>query len=350
MIEIDRDGLGPNDRATPVDNAHPILEERVGGEGSIPATSSRRGLECSSAELAAFIGEEKLPAAFSRTISQIYKPLARSVIKRLHELGRPCLVGISGPQGAGKSTAAAIVRRLLQAEGLRAASLSIDDIYLTRAERKVLAETIHPLLITRGPPGTHDLNLGETVLQCLLNGGDIALPLFDKALDDRCPESRWDRFKGPADVVLFEGWCVGAAPQHDSALLDPVNDLEREQDSAGIWRTFVNDALLNYQPLFSQIDFLILLQPTSFEHVTRWRREQEAKLRARTSPDRDPLRIMTDAEVNEFVQYFERLTRKMICEMPRRADAVVKLGPDRQLCSLMLRQTGAAFSTSGKRT
>lgn len=349
MIEIDQDRPDANDRGTAVENRRRASEGRVSKECCIPATARRPDLECSSADFAAFMDSEKLPPEFSRTISQIYKPLTRSLVQRLHELGHPCLVGISGPQGAGKSTAALIVRRLLQAEGLRVAALSIDDIYLTRADRQGLAKTIHPLLITRGPPGTHDLKLGETVIQCLLNGGDIALPSFDKALDERRPESRWENFKGPADVVLFEGWCVGAAPQDHSTLLQPVNELEREQDAAGVWRTFVNDALRKYQPLFSRIDFLILLQPTSFEHVLRWRLEQEAKLRARATPDRNDLRIMTDPEVKVFVQHFERLTREILGEMPRRADAAVNLGPDRQLCSLMLRPTAPALSISGKR-
>jgi D-glycerate 3-kinase len=132
--------------------------------------------------------------------------------------------------------------------------------------------------------------------------------------------------RGPVDVVLFEGWCVGARPQPAAALTRPVNALERDADPDGRWRTFVNTALAGaYAPLFARIDRLVLLQAPGFEVVAGWRAEQEAKLRARTG------RGMDEAEIARFVAHYERLTRWILQEMPPRADLVFPLRADRSL-------------------
>lgn len=289
-----------------------------------------------SANIDALISAEALPSSFRGTIEQIFVPLAASVAARLHSLAGSCVVGLCGPQGSGKSTGAEVMRLLLRAEGFRVAILSLDDLYLTRAERARLASTTHPLLATRGPPGSHDLALGHEVLGRLLREPRVALPSFDKATDDRRPVEQWRTFEGPADVVLFEGWCVGARPEPEDCLAAPINELERDLDANGTWRRFVNVALAQYQSLFSRIGFQILLQPPGFEVVARWRREQEAKLRDRQGKARSDLRVMTDDEVDRFVQHYERLTRHIIKEMPPRSDALVELGPERELKRLVL--------------
>jgi D-glycerate 3-kinase len=294
------------------------------------------------ADIEALMAAEALPPSFHAAVEQIYAPLAARVAERFRRSGRPRVVGLCGPQGGGKSTGAAVLGLLLQAQGLRVARLSLDDLYLTRAERRRLAAEIHPLLAVRGPPGTHDLGLGEALIDRLSHDRRVAMPMFDKASDDRRPADQWAVFEGPADMVLFEGWCVGARPQPPADLVRPVNDLERDLDPDGVWRRFVNDALGRYQPLFARIDFQILLQPPGFEVVARWRREQEAKLRGRTVTGRPGVGVMTDAEVDRFVQHYERLTRHIIREMPARADALVELGPERELRRLVLREAGGA--------
>ena len=105
------------------------------------------------------------------------------------------------------------MRLLLEAKGLKAAVLSLDDLYLSRAERNRLAATIHPLLCTRGPPGTHDVELGQTLLHDLMRAREVKLPSFDKASDNQHGPEQLKSFNGPADVVIFEGWCVGARPE-----------------------------------------------------------------------------------------------------------------------------------------
>jgi D-glycerate 3-kinase len=283
--------------------------------------------------LADFTAAERLPPAFADTVMATWVPVAHRIAQQARRSGRrPFVVGVCGAQGSGKSTACAVMARRLAEEGLRVAVLSIDDLYLTHAERGELAARAHPLFVTRGPPGTHDLALGHAVLDALGRSGLTALPRFDKAADTREPEEGWEVFDGPAEVVLFEGWCVGARPETSEALRAPVNDLERTQDSDGRWRTYVNDALASpYQQLFARLDRLILLKAPDFETVLLWRREQERKLRARlASSGSGPQRAMSDAQVETFVAHYERLTRFILREMPDRADEIVRLDAERR--------------------
>jgi D-glycerate 3-kinase len=217
---------------------------------------------------------------------------------------------------------AAATARLLHAEGLSAVALSLDDFYLGRAERETLARTVHPLLAVRGPPGTHRVEEACLVLDSLRRAGTTRLFAFDKSRDERCPAGR--EVQGPVDVVLFEGWCIGARPEPEGRLGTAVNDLERDQDPDGVWRRYVNGQLADrYPALFGRLDGLVLLAAPGFEVVQAWRTEQEHKLRARTG------RGMSDAEVARFVQHYERITRWILEEMPARADWTVRLAEDR---------------------
>lgn len=282
--------------------------------------------EIASQVIADFMRREKLGPDFAETVERIYRPLAVR-IQALAGTRLGYVVGICGSQGSGKSTGAGVLRLLLQAAGLRVAALSIDDLYLPKEARMKLAEEVHPLLATRGPPGTHDVALGERLLETLGKTQITAIPRFDKARDTRSDPSAWEQFPGPADIILFEGWCVGAQPQPPDALIEPINDLERNSDPDGRWRRTVNKALAGaYQHLFGRIEFLVFLKAPSFEVVAGWRKEQEAKLRARVGQASN---VMTDAQIDRFVQYYERLTRFMLAEMPSRADALVTLDADR---------------------
>ena len=284
-------------------------------------------------DLTALLTSQGLPPSTRAAVEQIHAPLADWLADQRATVDGAMLVGLCGAQGSGKSTAALILRHLLEARGLKVAILSIDDLYLAHAERRALAKSVHPLLATRGPPGTHDVALGEAVIDGLGRPGPTAIPSFDKAIDDRRPRQAWPVFEGPADIILFEGWCVGAAPEPPDALAAPINALEREQDPDGVWRRYVNDALARYQPLFARMHRLILFAAPSFGVVQRWRGEQEAKLRA----EGRGRRVMTDAEVARFIQHYERLTRAILKEMPARADALVELGEARELMRLTFR-------------
>ncbi|HVK52419.1 MAG TPA: kinase, partial [Pseudoxanthomonas sp.] len=143
---------------------------------------------------------------------------------------------LSGLQGTGKSTLAAQMAARAQAQGQRAVVLSLDDLYLRHADRQHLAHEVHPLLATRGPPGTHDVALGCRVLDALRTGQAITLPRFDKLADDRLPLSQADAIDAAVDLVIVEGWCLGASAEDDAALEAPLNALEREEDPQAIWR------------------------------------------------------------------------------------------------------------------
>jgi D-glycerate 3-kinase len=256
---------------------------------------------------------------------------------------RPIVAGVCGPQGSGKSTMSRFLAALLEARGWRTAILSLDDLYLTREERAQLAETVHPLLAVRGVPGTHDVDLGLEVLDALFGAGigdTTRMPRFDKAADTRAPGSGADDFEGPVDIIVFEGWCVGATPQDPDLLDEPVNALEREEDPECVWRRYVNEQLAGaYQELFGRIDFLTLLQAPDFSHVRAWRTEQEHKLRASVEGTPGAARVMSDEEVARFIMHFERLTRHVLAEMPPRADARLKLDAARRIVQYVSRPT-----------
>lgn len=280
--------------------------------------------------LQAYLKAENLPAAFAEAVVAVYAPLAERIADAARRHGPGFVVGLCGSQGSGKSTLVGVLEMLLDEAGLRTATLSLDDFYLPRVDRTALAATVHPLLATRGVPGTHDAPLMASVIDRLRAGEGALVPRFDKAADTRAPDRR--EIAGPVEVILFEGWCVGARPEPAAALEAPLNALERERDPDGVWRTYVNDQLAGpYRALFERLDRLVLLQAPSFEVVLGWRTEQEHKLKARLAREgRDLARAMSDAEIAAFIAHYERITRHILAEMPARADEVVQLGEDRR--------------------
>jgi D-glycerate 3-kinase len=277
-----------------------------------------------------FIAEEGLPESFRRTVDLVCEPLAARAQRRRIDRKRCAIIGLCGPQGSGKTTIAKYAARLLEGRGMRAVALSLDDFYLTHDARQRLAREVHPLLAVRGPPGTHDVGMAGAAIDQLRSKGKVSLPRFDKAADNRSPRGTWATVASPVDVIILEGWCVGAVSQGRAALATPVNDLEREEDPQGIWRGYVNDQLDGpYQALFARLHDLVLLDAPNFEVVAGWRAEQEAKLRARNLQE-GRAGGMSDAEIARFVAHYERLTRWILAEMPARADWVVTLDKDRQ--------------------
>jgi D-glycerate 3-kinase len=277
-----------------------------------------------------FMAREQLPPAFGETVRAVCEPLAARIAQAAR--GPGFTVGICGTQASGKSTLTAVVARRLRDRGLTVAVLSLDDLYLTRAERARLAAEVHPLLATRGVPGTHDVALGARVLDALKRAGEVSLPSFDKATDDRRALADWPRVQAPVDVILFEGWCVGARPLPAGALVDPVNALEREEDPNGLWRAYANDALAGpYRALFDRLDLFVLLQAPSFEVVLDWRREQERKLRERLAREGSgAANAMGDEAVARCIAHYERITRWILQEAPDRADVVIRLDAQRR--------------------
>ena len=283
--------------------------------------------------IADFLQEEDLPEAYRLTITTVAEPLALQLQAMSTGRREPLVAGVCGAQGSGKSTLCAVVARLLRRRGLRVAVLSLDDLYLSRAHRLDLAADIHPLFVNRGPPGTHDVSQGLTLLEALSKPGPTRLPRFDKATDDPVPLDLWPEVQGPVDLILLEGWCVGVSPESPDAVLKPVNRLEAEADPNGVWRAHVNATLAGpYQILFGRIDHLTLLRAPSFEVVATWRTEQEDKLRRRRqATGQGPERTMDADQITAFIQLYERLTRHILATLHERADLVIELETDRTM-------------------
>ncbi len=279
----------------------------------------------------------------------IYVPLGAWLTCQKRQKNGPLVVGINGAQGAGKSTLFNLLEVILtDGFGLKVVGFSIDDLYKTHKERVELSDTIHPLLRTRGVPGTHDVALGVEILNSLKNSTDntvTKIPVFDKSTDDRCEASVWQEWTGPADVIVLEGWCVGADPQSAAALEAPVNSLEAEKDPNGAWRAYVNAQLAGpYRELFSMIDVLIMLKVPSMDAVFEWRSLQEKKLAERvkyiydTRQPTEHLRIMDEEQIKCFIQHYERLTQHMLEEMPSRADVTLFLNKNHKIADIKINQ------------
>ena len=277
-----------------------------------------------STALRQLIEAEGLPEDYLAVAERYWRPLSEDIAERYYDNpGRPLVVGINGAQGSGKSTAAKFLEVLLVEHNLRGVIVSLDDLYLTRAERQQMAKDEHPLFATRGVPGTHDVALGEAVLDALKEGRPAVMPRFDKATDDRAADVT--TIDSKFEVILLEGWCVGAVPQPAEALREPVNSLEAEEDPDGVWRREVNRRLAtDYAELFSRIDMLIMLKVEDFDAVRANRKLQEEKLAANNAGG---VAIMDDAALDRFLMHYERLTRWQLDEMPARADIVIPIGP-----------------------
>jgi D-glycerate 3-kinase len=263
-------------------------------------------------------------------VDDFYCPVVEQ-IARIEIGASPLLLGIQGAQGSGKSTFALFIQRLLASEfDRRVVVMSIDDFYLTRAERFRLAKDVHPLFETRGVPGTHDTALLESTIRAMRKRSPCRIPVFDKAADDRAGEQAWQCIDGPVDIVVLEGWCVGLTAQSPAALVTPINDLERHEDVAGRWRRAVNQALGGaYQRLYSQLDYLMVLQAPNFDCVYDWRLLQEHKLQARLTEQGKPLhRLQSPAQIRRFIAHYQRLTEHALCSMPSHADCLLWLNQD----------------------
>jgi D-glycerate 3-kinase len=244
---------------------------------------------------------------------------------------RAPLLMLSGAQGCGKSRAA---RMLAERDDARIATISLDDVYLTLAEREALARRVHPLFRVRGPPGTHDLGLLGDVIEALRSASPRArtrLPRFDKRADDRLPLSEQPVFEGRPDAIFLEGWLIGALADTGASTDQPVNDLEREHDPFGIWRAFQEEALATaYGPLWATSDRMAYLLAPGFAAVVRWRLEQQAELEGVAPAD---LSKAGQDWVDGFVRYFERITVRMLAGV-RRQGQVFTLDDNRNVRSV----------------
>lgn len=276
------------------------------------------------------IAEHKLPNSFKKIVANFYWPIAEWLQLSADEKW-PKIIGIQGSQGSGKSTSAAFLKLLLEQQyALKVSVVSLDDYYLTQAERSSLADQIHPLLKTRGVPGTHDVSLILKTFSALRSGKAISVPRFNKANDERMADSDWHQIEADTDVLIFEGWCVGITAQDHEDLLRPANALEHDEDKNHQWRSFVNRQLeSDYADIFAQLDFLIAVQAPSFDCVFEWRMLQEEKMIARLKEaGEDISNTLNAAQIERFISHYQRLTEHAFDIMPSHADCVLYLNSD----------------------
>jgi D-glycerate 3-kinase len=291
------------------------------------------------------ISQQKLPSSYRDVVTDYLLELVRQVVdcyaQHREHSDQPLVLGIQGSQGSGKSTCALFIQQILKHEySFASVVLSIDDFYKTKQDRVALANQVHPLFATRGVPGTHDVQLAIDTLDALLGfeAGQqpVVLPRFDKALDDRAESTADDSVSEALDIIIFEGWFVGAVPQLDDAVVAPINELEAQRDGDGIWRRSVNQSLASeYQALFSYIDRLLVLQAPSFESVFEWRLLQEEKLRASLSAEElAHSRVMDALQIENFISHYQRITEHTLSTLHELSDWTIYLEHDHSYSKL----------------
>ena len=258
-------------------------------------------------------------------LNNFYLPLSKWIYTIYKKDNKLKIIGLSGGQGAGKSTITAILKFILKLRyRLDLCIFSIDDFYKTKFERKKMSERIHPLFLTRGVPGTHDLKFINKTINNLKkkNFKPVMIPRFDKSIDDRAKKTKWVKIKRPPNIIIFEGWCVGARHQKISDLKKPLNIIEKKYDPDLKWRKKVNDQLKrNYKNTFNKVDKLVYLKAPSFKHIFIWRLLQEKKLEL-TSKNKD---IMSKSKIKDFIMYYERITKQMMKDFPKISDLTIFL-------------------------
>ena len=250
---------------------------------------------------------------------------------------KPFFVGLAGGQGTGKTTTSSIIKIILEKYfKLNVFKISIDDFYKTRKERMLLSKKIHPMLLTRGVPGTHDINMMLDFFKKVKTKKfkSFQLPNFNKAIDDRFAKKYWYNIKKKPDVIIFEGWCVGAKHEKKSSLNKAINSMERIKDPKKVWRKYVNHQLKQkYKDLYSQLNCLIYLKAKNFSLLQKWRLKQENKLWLK-SKKTSKHKIMNKDDVISFMQTYQRITENMFKKMTNYASILVNLGSDHQINSV----------------
>ncbi len=258
-------------------------------------------------------------------LNKFYLPLADWIYSIFKIDNKTKIIGLSGGQGAGKSTITEILKFILKKKyKLNLCVFSIDDFYKTKKERKLLSKKIHPLFLTRGVPGTHDLNLMIKTIKQLKKKKfkTVFIPRFNKSIDDRHRRSKWQKIKNQPDVIIFEGWCVGAKHQTNTELKKPLNLIEKKYDPDCKWRKTVNNLLKNqYKKLFNKIDRLVYLQVPNFSHILKWRWLQEQKMKLTLKNKK----TMSKSQVKNFIMFYERITKHMMKNSSKISDLTIFL-------------------------
>ena len=273
-----------------------------------------------------------------RMIKSFVIPLCFWISKKAYKK-RPYFVGLAGGQGSGKTTISSLIKIILiKYFKLNVFRISIDDFYKTRKERINLSKRVHPMLLTRGVPGTHDIDMMLNFFRASKSKkfNRLKLPTFNKAIDDRFNKKRWYDLKKRPDIIIFEGWCVGAKSEKNTTLKKTINSLEKTNDQKQIWRKYVNYQLKSkYKDLYSQLNCLIYLKAKNFSLLQKWRLKQERKLWVQSKVKS---KIMRRGDVLNFMQTYQRITQNMFRNMPKYASVIFNLNSNHQIKSAVYKK------------
>ncbi|MGB3402883.1 MAG: glycerate kinase [Microcoleaceae cyanobacterium] len=258
---------------------------------------------------------------------KLWLPLAIQLSSDFQALNRPIIQGILGGQGTGKTTLATALTAILEHLGHRTLSLSIDDLYKTYIEREHLRQA-DPRMIWRGPPGTHDVELGLQVLDQLrhpVSGESVAIPRFDKSLWNGAGGRIESQTVTEIDIILFEGWFVGCQPVDIEAFKAAPPPIRTDADKA--FAQDINSQLKNYTPLWQYLDRLIVLNPIDYRLSKQWRKQAEQEMIATGKSG------MKDTEIEQFVDYFWKALHPELfilplVEKPELTDLVIEINAD----------------------
>ena len=238
---------------------------------------------------------------------------------------------IGGSQGVGKSTLVYILKKNIKNfYNKKVLTLSLDDYYLPRKKRLSLSKKIHPLLITRGVPGTHNIKLLIKHIKQFNNSKyPINVPIFDKLIDDSLPNIRKENLK--SDILILEGWCCGAKQIKNNFLLKNINSLEKNEDSKYLWRKYYNNKLkYEYHGLFKMFDYKIFLKASSFKYVLNWRLKQEKMNKSNLNIQKK----MNKKNLINFIQHYEKLTRWMLKNHKTMFDLIIKVNNKQKIIAV----------------
>ena len=273
-----------------------------------------------------------------RNLKNIYIPISFWIEKKYKKKGKTLFLGFSGGQGSGKTTAVKILKIILKKFFKRKIYVSsIDDFYKTLKDRNRMSQNIHPLLKTRGVPGTHDISLVKKLFYFVKNKRFkiIKLPKFDKSIDDRSQKKYWFKIKEKPEIIILEGWCVGAKPQSNFLIKKPVNLLEKYEDQDLTWRYYVNTKLkTEYKKIFAMIDSYIFMKIPNFKMVFKWRLLQENKLRKKSHFKK---KIMSYNEIKRFIMFYQRITLQMVKDLSKSASVVMLLNKNHKIKKVIFR-------------
>ena len=271
-------------------------------------------------------------------LKKFYIPMSFWIERKYKKKGKTLFLGVSGGQGSGKTTVTEILKIILKKFFKRQIHVnSIDDFYKTLEERNKMSNKIHSLFKTRGVPGTHDINLVKKFFNFIKKEKfrKIKLPKFEKAIDNRLKKKYWYSLKKKPEIVILEGWCVGAKPQSNSLIRKPINILEKYEDRDLIWRKYVNAKLKKeYKNLFAMIDYFIFMKIPNFNMVFKWRFLQESKLKKKSHSKK---KVMSYNEIKRFIMFYQRITLQMMRDLSKSASIVMLLKKNHQIKKLLFR-------------